>query len=376
MFLSEHRKDFKYVRKFCNTRGEGKILMKIGNRKIGFIAFLLFLIVLLIVSLIMSVNIGSVKIPPKEILNIILFKTGLSDNPPGVPDTVANIIWVIRLPRLILGVAVGIGLAVSGVVMQAVVQNPLADPYVLGISSGASLGATLGIVLGIGSSLGPNYVGLMAFIMAFGVALLVMILSNIGGRSTSTKLLLAGMALSTVAGSFSNLLIFLSRNRDAIRSVSFWTMGSLGGAKWEQMPVLYLIIAASFIFLLFQYRNLNLMLLGDEAAISLGVDLQKYRQIFLLVCSLMIGFIVYHSGVIGFVGLIIPHILRLLLGTDHKRLLPASALAGAILLVWADGISRIMVPGAEVPIGVVISIVGAPLFIYLVVSRSYGGGGA
>lgn len=331
------------------------------------------LLLIFIVSVILGVGVGSVSIPPKTILTILGARLGFHPLPDTISASQADIVWLIRLPRLLLGTAVGASLAMSGVVMQAVVKNPLADPYILGVSSGASLGATLGLLFGVGGILGGQAVGLFAFAFAFGVSLLVMILAHVGGRATATKLLLAGMALSTVCGSATNLLLFLSSNRDAVRQVTFWTLGSLGGAKWSHMPLLFLLVIGAATYFYFQSRNLNLMLLGDEAAISLGVELRRLRQTYLLVSALLIGFVVYESGVIGFVGLIVPHIMRMVLGTDHKKLLPCTCLAGAILLVWADSVSKLLVPGSEVPIGVVISIVGAPLFIFLVVKNGYGG---
>lgn len=331
------------------------------------------LLLIFLISLVLGIGVGSTPISPKTILTILGARLGFFELPPSIPASQADIVWLIRLPRLILGTAVGASLAMCGVVMQAVVKNPLADPYILGVSSGASLGATLGLLFGVGSLLGGQAVGLFAFAFAFGVSLLVMILAHVGGRATATKLLLAGMALSTVCGSVTNLLLFLSPNRDAVRQVTFWTLGSLAGAKWSHMPLLFVLVLTSGIYFYLQSRHLNLMLLGDEAAISLGVDLRRLRRTYLLVSALLIGFVVYESGVIGFVGLIVPHIMRMLLGTDHKKLLPCTTLAGAILLIWADTVSKILVPGSEVPIGVVISIVGAPLFIFLVVKHGYGG---
>lgn len=288
----------------------------------------------------------------------------------------ADVVWLIRMPRIVLAIAVGVGLSVVGIVMQAIVKNPLADPYILGVSSGASLGATLAVVLGIGSSFGSNSLGIMGFIGAFGVSILVLIISNIGGRSNSIKLLLAGMALSSVCSSFSSFLVYISDDSQKLKTITFWLMGSLAGAKWNEIVIIMPIIILGVIFFMTQYRTLNLMLLGDEVSITLGTDLHKFRIIYLVITSLMIGLLVYVSGMIGFVGLIIPHIVRMIFGTDHKKIIPISALLGAIILIWADVLSRALIKGTEIPIGIVISIIGSPLFVWLMIKKNYGFGGS
>lgn len=259
--------------------------------------------------------------------------------------------------------------------MQAVVKNPLADPYILGISSGASLGATMAIMLGVGAFLGSNFVGIAAFAGAFLISLGVMTLANIGGRSNSTKLLLAGMALSAICSAFSNFIVYFANDKNGIQTVTYWLMGSLAGAEWESIAVVFPIVVIAAVFFWSQARRLNLMLLGDEASITLGTNLHKWRHIYLLVISVIIGFVVYSSGMIGFVGLVIPHIVRMIFGTDHRRLVPLCALVGAIYLIWADVLCRIIIPKTELPIGILTSMIGAPCFIYLMVRKRYGFGG-
>lgn len=336
----------------------------------------ILLLIILIFSVLLTVTIGSFHISIKDVYEIIIFKIfgiGSSENLSKGP--IHDIVWIIRLPRIILAVVVGIGLSVCGVVMQAIVKNPLADPYILGVSSGASLGATLSIMLGVGTFFGSNYVGVSAFIGAFIVSILVMILANIKGRANTTKLLLAGMALSTVCSAFSSFIIYFSGDKEGIQSIAYWLMGSFAGAKWGNLKVIIPLIIIITVFFITQYRTLNLMLLGDEVSITLGTDLHKYRQIYLLLTSIIIGFIVYSSGIIGFVGLIVPHISRMIFGTDHKRIIIISALIGSIFLVWADVLSRIIIRGSELPIGILISMIGAPCFVYLMISKSYGFGG-
>lgn len=333
------------------------------------------LLVILFLSIGFAVTIGSVDISIKEVYQVILYKLlNIGDSSIGT-GAVADVVWLIRMPRIVLAIAVGVGLSVVGIVMQAIVKNPLADPYILGVSSGASLGATLAVVLGIGSVFGSNSIGIMGFTGAFGVSVLVLMISNIGGRSNSIKLLLAGMALSSVCSSFSSFLVYISDDSQKLKTITFWLMGSLAGAKWNEIAFILPIIILGVIFFTTQYRILNLMLLGDEVSITLGTDLHKFRIIYLLITSLMIGLLVYVSGMIGFIGLIIPHIVRIIFGTDHKKIIPIAALLGAIILIWADVISRILIKGTEIPIGIVISIIGAPLFVWLMIKKNYGFGG-
>ena len=263
-----------------------------------------------------------------------------------------------------------------GVVMQAIVQNPLADPYVLGISSGASLGATLAIMLGIGSFLGGNSVGITAFIGAMITSFAVIAIANMGGKATSAKLILAGMAVSAVCSAFSNFVIYITNDKNAATEVMKWSMGSLAGASWTRVGVMLPVTLVCVAVFWTQYRNLNLMLLGDDVSITLGTDLHRLRTFYLIVASVMIGFAVYCAGVIGFVGLVIPHVVRILFGTDHRKLLPLSALLGASFLIWCDVACRVILKNSEMPIGVLVSIIGAPCFIYLLVRKSYGFGGA
>lgn len=330
---------------------------------------------LLVLSVLFAVTVGSANLSVPQVYGIIFFKLfGIGDPAALSSGAVHDIVWLIRLPRIVLGIAVGTGLAVVGVVMQAIVKNPLADPYVLGISSGASLGATLAILLSVGS-FGASSVGICAFIGAMAVAFLVIWMSNLGGRITSIKLILSGVALSALCSAFSNLIVYTANDANRFMTVTFWLMGSLAGAQWDSNAVILCVVLASTLFFMTQFRILNLMLLGDDVAITLGTNLQVYRRLYLIVASMTVGFVVYASGVIGFVGLIIPHFVRGLFGVDHKRLLPLSALCGSVFLVWADVVARTILPRTELPIGVLISVVGAPIFILLLVRKTYSFGG-
>lgn len=333
----------------------------------------------LVLSILWAVTIGSTQIPFRDVYTVIFQKLGhiLSGDAQWGTGSLYRTVWYIRLPRILLAAAIGMGLATCGVVMQAIVKNPLADPYVLGISSGASLGATAAVMLGIGTMFGSNFVGVMAFLGAFGISVAVVALANVGGHANSVKLLLAGMALSSVCSAFSNFIVYYAHDKEGMQTVTYWLMGSMGGATWSIDGVVALVTLLGVGFFLTQFRVLNLMLLGDEAAITLGTDLHRWRQLYLLVSAALVGFAVYAAGMIGFVGLVVPHVVRMLVGTDHRRLLPISALVGAIFLVWADVACRVIIPGQELPIGVLTSIIGAPCFIYLMARKRYGfGGGA
>ena len=350
--------------------------MRNRSKEISVALVMLLLAVLLVLAFLWALSIGTVKLSFVQIYEGIVnqFTSGMAIETAG-QGPVHDIIWLLRLPRLVLAALVGMGLSVCGVIMQAVVKNPLADPYILGISSGASLGATAAILLGIGVALGENFVGIAAFIGAFAMSLGVLFISNLGGRSNSIKLLLGGMALSAVCGAFSSFIVYFANNKEGMQSIAYWMMGSFAGAKWENLMIIAPIVILAVLFLWTQSRMLNLMLLGDESALTLGTDLHIYRQIYLLVSSLIVGFVVYSAGMIGFVGLVVPHVIRMLVGTDHKRLIPVAALTGAIFLVVADGLCRIIIPRTELPIGILISIIGAPCFVYLMIKRTYGFGG-
>ena len=350
--------------------------MRNRSREISVALIMLILAVFLVLAFLWALSIGTVKLSFIQIYEGIVnqFTSGIAIETAG-QGPVHDIIWLLRLPRLVLAALVGMGLSVCGVIMQAVVKNPLADPYILGISSGASLGATAAILLGIGVALGENFVGIAAFIGAFAMSLGVLFISNLGGRSNSVKLLLAGMALSAVCGAFSSFIVYFANNKEGMQTIAYWMMGSFAGAKWETLAVIGPIVVLAVMFFWTQSRMLNLMLLGDESALTLGTDLHIYRQIYLLVSSLIVGFVVYAAGMVGFVGLVVPHVIRMLVGTDHKKLIPVSAMTGAVFLVIADGLCRVIIPRTELPIGILISLIGAPCFVYLMIKKTYGFGG-
>ncbi len=338
--------------------------------------FILGLAVLLIVEMFFALGIGSVHLAGDKLYETVkagLFNAKAVDAPGQGP--VHDIVWLLRMPRLLLAACAGASLAVCGVVMQSIVKNPLADPYVLGVSSGASLGATVSIFLGVGLSFGNNFIGVCSFIGALGVSMLVLIIANIGSTANSVKLLLAGMALNTACSAIASFVVYFANDKNGIQTVLFWLMGSFAGADWNELGIIVGITLFGILFFWSQSRILDMMLFGDQTAITLGTDLRKYRQVYLMLSSLMVGFIVYASGMIGFVGLIVPHIVRLFAGTNHNYLVPLSALAGALLLVLADALCRTMIPRTEIPVGILISLIGAPGFVWLIAKKSYGFGG-
>ena len=340
----------------------------------------IILIAAVALSAILSVSIGQVSIPFQQSFRILIQQiTGGQFGNTGetASGMYIDIIWQIRFPRVLLAMVIGAGLALCGTVMQASVQNPLADPYILGISSGAALGATFSIMLGfsVGGLLGEFGVASWAFIGALGAAILVLGLASIGGKVSSVKLVLAGTVINALCNSFSKFIIYFAKNSDGIRSVSFWTMGSLASAEWNTLPLISVIVIATITFFLFQFRVMNTMLMGEETAITLGVNLNFYRRLYMVISSVVTGILVSTCGIIGFVGLIVPHIVRSVVGSDHKRLIPASILFGSLFMIWTDIFARTIVPNGELPVGIVTSILGAPVFMYMLIKKSYGFGG-
>ena len=342
----------------------------------AYVTTVIVMIILLFISVIAAVTFGTVKIPFMDVYRVFVQKFIGADGSEYASGRLYDVVWLIRMPRMVLAIGVGMALSICGLVMQAVVKNPLADPYIMGISSGAYAGVTAALLLGLGTHLGRHFVGIMGFAGAFGSSLLVVFIANIGGRANSVKLILTGTAVSALCGSFSNFVVFITGDSSTrLRELMTWNMGSLARATWSINAVVLSVAVSGLFFFLSQYRRLNLMLLGDDAAITLGADLHKWRILYLLVSAMMVGFSVFSAGMIGFVGLVIPHISRLFFGTDHKKLIPICGLSGAIFLLWADVLCRIVIKGAEMPIGILTSIVGAPCFIYLMVRRKYKFGG-
>ncbi|MBB6633026.1 FecCD family ABC transporter permease [Cohnella thailandensis] len=346
----------------------------------GFLLVQLVLLAIAIFSIGVAISIGQVHIPLGDSFRILVYKLSgieIGDIPALLQGQGANIIWNIRFPRVLLALLIGAGLSLCGTIMQAAVQNPLADPYILGVSSGATLGATFAIMIGFGSIgfLSQMGVAFGAFAGAFGAAMMVMVLAGLGGKMSSVKLVLSGMVINALCTAFANFIIYLANNTEGIRTVTFWTMGSLAAAKWDKLPLVAIVMGLAVLFFLLQSRILNTMLMGDEAAVTLGINLSAYRRLYLLLTAIVTGVLVASCGMIGFVGLIIPHLIRGLVGSDHRRLLPTSIWIGGIFLVWTDLLARVLIPKVELPIGIITALIGGPLFMYMLIKKGYSFGG-
>jgi iron complex transport system permease protein len=315
---------------------------------------LAFLIVLFIVSLILAGSIGAVKISTMEIMEILK----------GVDTDNAGIFMDIRLPRVLLAAVLGAGLAAVGGVMQAIFKNPLVDSYTLGMSSGAALGAVVSILTGLNASiLGIDTTGVFAFIGAVLTLFFVYSLAYTRNRMSINSLLLAGVAVSYFLASVISFLMML--NHDKIDHIVFWTMGSLSMATWDEFFISAVLILPSLAVLLFYTRELNILVMGEDAAHHLGINTASLKNILLITCALIVGSVVSTGGTIAFLGLVAPHIIRLVIGSDNKMVIPYSALLGSILLVLSDTAGRVLIQPAEIPVGVMTSIMGGPFFIFL-----------
>lgn len=316
-------------------------------------------------SIIVATTIGPVAIPPFEVWRIIM--AHIAGDPSGSSLADDNIVWLIRLPRVLLAVVVGAGLAVVGTAMQAAVRNPLADPYVLGLSSGASVGAVSVILCGV-TLFGTYSLSIAAFLGALVSFALVFVLAQHGGRMAATRLILAGVSITYIGSAITSFLIFRAQNGEQVQSVLFWLEGSLAGAEWSYLTLPASVVLAGTLCLLLLARPMNALLAGDEEASTLGVDPNRFRKLLVVLAALLTGTMVAVSGGIGFVGLMLPHIIRLLVGSDHRRVLPVASLGGAIFLVWVDVLARVVVAPEELPVGIITSAIGAPFFLFLLVS--------
>lgn len=275
-----------------------------------------------------------------------------------------SIIWSIRLPRVLLGVLVGASLSMAGASFQGMFKNPMADPYVIGISSGAALGATIAIILKLEFSiLGFSSISLFAFIGALIAVTMVYNIARVKNQVPVTTLLLSGVAIGQFFTAIMSFLMVIF-NKD-MNKIIYWTLGSLSGKGWNPIITISIPVILSMIVLNFFARDLNIMLTGEESAKSLGVNVEKTKVYILLLGTFMTSVVVSVSGIIGFVGLIIPHIVRLIIGPDHRILLPASALLGGVFMIAADTIARTIISPVEIPVGIITAIFGGPFFIYL-----------
>ncbi len=324
----------------------------------------------LFAAMLISATMGFMKIPVADVFLIIIHKiTGFGT----IPDPVAaGIVLDVRLPRIIGAALVGSALAVCGAVFQAILRNPLADPYTLGISSGAAFGASLLIVLQVFGLVLPASFSLPVFAFAGAIATLFVVLSLASGdrRLSSTGLILSGVIVAAILSAAIGFLKFLADEQVGI--IIFWLMGSLSGISWANIMILFPVTCLGLVVCRLFSRELNIMATGERTAATLGVNTVHLRWMLLLICSLMTAISVAVSGIIGFVGLIVPHLLRHLIGPDNRKLILFSALGGAILLVVADTLTRAVLP-AEVPIGVLTALIGGPVFCVIFKKRQNDG---
>lgn len=338
------------------------------GKKKYFLKYLTLFAVLMAV-IVISACLGAVRISLHETITIFASKIPFLKNAVDISTVNPNnitILLTIRLPRILMALLVGAGLAMCGSVFQGIFKNPLADPYILGISSGASLGAAIAIAAGTQALfLGFGLISLAAFFGAFIVMFLVYFIAKAGGKLVTNTLILSGVAVSFMCQSFISLLIIASKENTT--RIVFWTMGSMTSANYTKLLVMLPIIFLGFLVLLSFAKDINILSSGDETAVSIGINVNRVKLLLLGLGSLITALSVAFCGVIGFVGLIVPHAVRLISGPDHKNLIPLSALSGAIFLIVCDTLARVALAPTEIPIGAITALFGAPFFIYLLV---------
>lgn len=344
-----------------------KVTAPTADRRRPFGLLLLTLAGLLGASVVIAVGIGGAAIAPGTVWAVIVSELG---GPVAAEVVVSDrqIVWELRLPRTLLAAIVGAGLSVAGVAIQALVRNALADPYILGVSSGASVGATLVILFGFLTGLGSYAISAAAFAGALAAMVVVYVVAQQGGRVAPLRLVLAGVAIGYVLSALTSFLVFQT-DAQASQSVLFWLLGSFGRAQWAFVPLPAVLVAAGCAYLMLRARALNALLAGAETAVTLGVAVPRFRAALFIVTAAMTGVMVAVSGAIGFVGLIMPHVVRLLVGADHRRVLPVAALAGAVFMVWVDVAARAVVAPQELPVGIITALVGGPAFVWLMRRR-------
>ncbi len=336
-------------------------------------ALFVVLTLALVVLALVSAGLGQLSIPPDQVLGSVLHRIGLDLGPvPSHPNGDAAL-WTIRFPRVVMAMAVGAALATAGALMQGVFGNPLAEPGVVGVSSGAAVAACSTIVFGI-SFLGPWTIAVAAFVGGLVTTFLVYGLARSGGRTEVVTLVLTGVAVNAVCGAALALLTFLG-DTQAREQIVFWQLGSLNGTRWPYVAVVAPLVLAGIAGAVLLARRLDLLSLGERAARHLGVDVERLRVVSIVVVALLTAAAVAFCGIIAFVGLVVPHLVRMAVGPGHRVLVPASALGGAVLLLAADLVARTAVPYADLPIGMLTALVGGPFFFWLIrrTRRSAGG---
>ena len=326
------------------------------------------LVAALVVVVLVSTMVGAAGLSVGEVLRALgglLIHGG--DATGDYPDWAPRLLLSLRLPRIVLALLVGVALSTAGASFQGVFRNPLAEPYLLGVSAGAGLGATIAIVWRPLASLGIYGLPLLAFVGATAAAFLVYRLATFSGKTAGASLLLSGVAVGSTLTAIMSFLMVATESD--LHTVVVWLMGGLTTATWNKVYIVLPVVAVGFTYMMFMSRRLNLLLMGEERARELGVDGQRTRRNLMIAASLTTAAAVAFAGLIGFVGLMVPHIMRILVGPDHRRLLPAAAVFGALLLLAADTVARTALAPAEIPVGIITAAVGGPFFLYLLRSR-------
>lgn len=333
------------------------------------------LVILLVTGALLSGMIGQLYIPPGEVLGSVLHALGITVLPAPSHDFGTEALWEVRFPRIVLALFVGAALAVAGAVMQGIFGNPLAEPGTIGVSSGAAVGAAFAFLHGL-SFLGGFTVPLLAFVCGLFTTILVYVLSRSQGRTEVVTLILTGVAVNAVAGALIAFIVFKAPTQ-AREQIVFWQMGSFNGSRWEQVAFVVPITVIGIALTLFLTRGLDLLSLGEKAARHLGVDVERLRLAAMALAALLVSAAVAFVGIIAFVGLVVPHLMRLILGPGHRVLLPACVLGGAVLMTFADLAARTLIEFADLPIGMLTALIGGPYFFYLLRrSRREAGGWA
>lgn len=336
--------------------------------------YIVYLLILLLIAITLSLAIGAVHIPLSQLLSLILHKVGLSDQNDFTTQQEA-VLFTLRLPRVILGAMVGATLSICGAAVQGLFRNPLAEPGLMGISAGATLFAVLVIVLEshflkiLGTLFGYYTLSIAAFIGATLTTLMVYKFTVRHGKTDVTLLLLVGIAINALVGSATGLLTYMA-NDQQLRSITFWSMGSLGGATWQSITALLPFSVIAIGGLLLFGKPLNAMALGESQAEHLGIPLQRVKKLIIILSAIGVGACVSTSGMIGFIALVVPHILRMAVTSNHFFVLPASILLGALVLILSDLLARTIVAPSELPIGILTSILGVPVFIYIILKEN------
>lgn len=333
----------------------------------------------LLVTTVMAISFGSSDILATDVYDIL--KDKLLHNGTGIDAgrwtrSQFQIVWNIRLPRVLFGMICGTGLSLCGTIMQSLVMNPIADPYVLGISSGASAGAAWALLMPLPFFRGQYQVTVTAMLGAFIASAFVYFMAKAGGggQIRPVTLLLSGTAVNAVMSAMTSLLIYLAKSPESIAAVYNWQMGSIAAAQWTTLTLPLVCVSFGFIIFCLAGKKLNMMMLGDEDAISMGLNVRRFRLIMFGTCSIVVASLVSVTGIIGFVGLVVPHIVRILTGTsNNKVIVPLSALMGGIFLICADTAARGLFGRAEMPLGIITAFIGAPFFLYLMARKRYGG---